>query len=192
MKLYFIILIYIFTFTSCTPNSESQNALKYNNTAISFATKNIDSAIYYFDKAIAMDSNYLLAYQNKANLLTSIGEYNKALAQVNILSSKLENSETYKMKGLLNDLTSQKTIATENYAKSIVLIDDEVKRVNDFLKYKKLYQKGTMYLLLNKNQEGIDLIQTYSRQANISDARKDSIIQFQNNREELLKILILP
>lgn len=186
------VIVVILLLNSCRPNIASQEAVRYNNIAISFAKTNTDSAIHYFDKAIEMDSNYHLAYQNKANVLIAAKQYIEALNEVNTLSSKIENSETYKMKGLLYSLTDDSIKARESYINAIEYMDEEVKRVNDFLKYQKLFQKGTMYLLLGKNKEGIELINKYSSKTNIPSSRKDSILLFQNNKEELLKILIQP
>lgn len=191
-KFFLNIIFATLVLNSCRPNTGAQEAVRFNNIAISYAKQNIDSAIYYFDKAIQMDSNYLLAYQNKANVLIAAKQYNEALQEVNILSSKVANSETYKMKGLLYALTNDSIKAKENYIQAIEHIDEEVKRVNDFLKYQKLFHKGTIYLLLNQNKEGIDLIEKYSKKTNIASTRKDSIVTFQNDKEELIKILIQP
>lgn len=182
----------ILLLASCQRNTSTKESINYNNLAIKWSTTSTDSALYYFDKAIEADSSYLLAYQNKANLLTSLGNYGEALQQVEILSSKIENSETYKMKGLLNDLIGNHQIAQDNYLSAISEIDEEIKRVNDFAKYKKLLDKGTLYLLIDKPIEGTKLINLYHKKANIADSRKDSLIQFQQNKQTLLKLLIQP
>ena len=96
------------------------------------------------------------------------------------------------MKGILYDLNQDSSAATANYLKAITQIDNEVKRINDFAKYKKLYDKGTLYLLLNRTGVGIDLIKKYSKKANIADSRKDSLVQFSTNKDQLIHILIRP
>lgn len=186
------LFIILFLFTACQQAAKTKEAINYNNRAINYSKTNADSALYYFDKAIATDSTYLLAYQNKANLLISMADYKQALVAVDILSSKLENAETLKMKGILHDLNTENKQALENYQKAIVQIDEEVKRVNDFIKYQKLYTKGTLYLLLNKTAEGANLMEKYSEKAAIPVTRRDSVLRNKDNKEELLKILIQP
>jgi len=187
-----IVFATIILFTSCHGSNQTQEAIEANNRAIAFSTSNPDSAIHYFDKAIAADSTYLLAYQNKVNFFISIEDYQQALETAQILSNRLENSEITKMIALLHDITGNSEEATTNYLKTIDLIDKEVKRVNDFVKYQKLYSKGTIHLLLNETKEGIQLIKQYSEKANIPSSRKDSILRFTTNRDSLLQIFLLP
>ncbi|MCI0920854.1 tetratricopeptide repeat protein [Sphingobacterium rhinopitheci] len=190
-KLTIIITGYLMLY-SCKPSNRSNEAIYLNNQAIKHIETNSDSAIYYFDKAIAQDPNYLLSYQNKANLLIKIKDYESALKVVDQLSKKMESSDIYQMKGILYDLNQDSSAATANYLKAITKIDNEVKRINDFAKYKKLYDKGTLYLLLNRTGVGIDLIKKYSKKANIADSRKDSLVQFSTNKDQLIHILIRP
>ena len=190
-KLTIIITGYLMLY-SCKPSNRSNEAIYLNNQAIKHIETNLDSAIYYFDKAIAQDPNYLLSYQNKANLLIKIKDYESALKVVDQLSKKMESSDIYQMKGILYDLNQDSSAATANYLKAITQIDNEVKRINDFAKYKKLYDKGTLYLLLNRTGVGIDLIKKYSKKANIADSRKDSLVQFSTNKDQLIHILIRP
>jgi len=190
-KLTIIITGYLMLY-SCKPSNRSNEAIYLNNQAIKHIETNSDSAIYYFDKAIAQDPNYLLSYQNKANLLIKIKDYESALKVVDQLSKKMESSDIYQMKGILYDLNQDSSAATANYLKAITQIDNEVKRINDFAKYKKLYDKGTLYLLLNRTGVGIDLIKKYSKKANIADSRKDSLVQFSTNKDQLIHILIRP
>lgn len=178
--------------SSCQPSKQTKEAIRYNNRAIEFSTTNLDSAIYYFDKAIATDSSYLLALQNKANLYISLGYNQEALAAVNSLASKTKNTQTYIIKGMLHDLLQERTLAMENYKIAISKIDYEIKKVNDAVKYKKLYDKGTLYLLMDKRKQGIHLITKYSLKANIANTKKDSLIQFQENKEMLLNMLLKP
>lgn len=185
----FLFLLFII---ACNQSSHTRDAVDANNRAITLAKINPDSSIYYFDKAIQADSNYLLSYQNKANFLISIGDYKKALETVHLFSTKIENSNITKMKGLLYDLTNDTSLANRNYLQTTVLIEEEIKRVNDFIKYQKLYEKGTIYLLLDKTQIGVDLIEKYSTKANIPNSRKDSILSVKNDRKALVEILILP
>lgn len=187
------IIIVLFLFLqSCNQDTAKEELYTLNKQGVKYSSTNVDSALYYFDKVITLDSNYFLSYQNKANLLIKIKAYKSALKVVDELSLRLENSDIYQMKGILNDLNRDSTLARENYLKAISQIDTEVKRVNDFVKYKKLYEKGMLYLLLNRTDEGLALIKQYSKKTNISDARMDSIVHFQNNREELLHIAINP
>lgn len=190
-KLTIIITGYLMLY-SCKPSNRSNEAIYLNNQAIKHIETNSDSAIYYFDKVIAQDPNYLLSYQNKANLLIKIKDYESALKVVDQLSKKMESSDIYQMKGILYDLNQDSSAATANYLKAITQIDNEVKRINDFAKYKKLYDKGTLYLLLNRTGVGIDLIKKYSKKANIADSRKDSLVQFSTNKDQLIHILIRP
>lgn len=187
------IIIVLFLFLqSCNQDTAKEELYTLNKQGVKYSSTNVDSALYYFDKVITLDSNYFLSYQNKANLLIKIKAYKSALKVVDELSLRLENSDIYQMKGILNDLNRDSTLARENYLKAISQIDTEVKRVNDFVKYKKLYEKGMLYLLLNRTDEGLALIKQYSKKTNISDARMDSIVHFQNNREELLHIALNP
>ena len=177
---------------SCTSNDVQKQAVAYNNKAISYSDSNLDSALFYFDKAIKADSTYLLSYQNKTNLYTKIGNYESALQTLEMLSQKINNSEINKMKGLLNDLLDNSEKAKIFYDKSIAQIDEESKRVNDFEKYKKLYSKGTLFLLQGKEKDGLQLIDEYYKKANISTVRKDSVVAFMGNKQDLLKLLINP
>lgn len=75
----------------------SQLAKKYNDSALLIyqKTKNSDSAINYFKKAIVTDSNYINSYENILPYLTGCKRYNEAEIIVNKLIILTDKNESY-------------------------------------------------------------------------------------------------
>ncbi len=58
--------------------------------------KNYSTAIYFFNKAIQIDSKYWLAYQERAHAYTQSGDYQKAMSDFNlVLKNEPENPSCY-------------------------------------------------------------------------------------------------
>ena len=96
------ILTPFFTYSCKSQNERTEHnpkAIELNNKAGRFYQNgNYDSALIYYDKAIALDKNYYLPHSNKVNIYLSNKEFKKALfesEQVNKIKPDLAEGWTY-------------------------------------------------------------------------------------------------
>lgn len=117
------------------PRSE---AIEKNNLAIRIYTQyrgNNDSlqlAIAYLDEAIAIDSTYLLAYVNKAQIQCQIGNAMNAVNTMNIACMKKPNDRTYLTgKGFYQDIAGEKDEAQNSYKQALAIYNRLIQEYPD-------------------------------------------------------------
>lgn len=113
-------------------------AVEKNNQAIKLYMqyrRNNDSlqvAIGYLNEAIAIDSTYLLAYVNKAQIQCQIGDATGAINTINIVCMKEPNNRYYlTAKGLLQDIAGQKKEAQNSYKQALNIYNQLIKEYPD-------------------------------------------------------------
>lgn len=116
----------------------SPEAIENNDRGVELLVKyrgNMDSlrlAIAFFDQAIEMDSSYLLAYVNKAQVLCVMGEAKKAVATMDIVCRIKPNDRTYLFaKGLYQDVAGDKDSAQNSYKQSLGVYDRLIREYPD-------------------------------------------------------------
>lgn len=116
----------------------SPEAIENNDRGVELLVKyrgNMDSlrlAIAFFDQAIEMDSSYLLAYVNKAQVLCVMGEAKKAVATMDIVCRMKPNDRTYLFaKGLYQDVAGDKDSAQNSYKQSLGVYDRLIREYPD-------------------------------------------------------------
>lgn len=101
MKYLIILLMIIPILSSCNHEDLRSKAIYYNNLANEIYMKNsaeddsINKAVQYFDKAISLDSSYLLAQFNKLQLLKSSGRYQDAIEFINKIQPRFGREVDY-------------------------------------------------------------------------------------------------
>lgn len=131
LKITFTIVLLIFV-SSCKDAKEKvdQECITFNNKGTAHLTRNdfdpenpgsIDSALYYFDKAIQCDSNLFVPYFSKLGILTSKKEFSKALSWISLMKEKFKGDENRfdDYKGALFELLQQKDSAMKYYISSL-------------------------------------------------------------------------
>ena len=128
IKFSFLILI----LASCSKNDKNANfnpdAVKLNDEAVELGNLHkYDSAIVVFDKAIALDSTYYLAYGNKAAVYSAMKEYKKALFEVERqVKAKPDFAEGWISAATLSDKTGDSIKAKIYYQKSLDLYNQRI------------------------------------------------------------------
>jgi beta-lactamase regulating signal transducer with metallopeptidase domain/tetratricopeptide (TPR) repeat protein len=113
---------------------------------------NADSALFWVNKAIAIDSTNLLALQNKAGIMIRKNKHEEALnlyskcAEINP-----ESAETWGMMGMLNDYLGKTEEAARCYSQTIALYNRQMES-GDKQKIHNAKVNKAMVLLMN-NQE---------------------------------------
>lgn len=80
--------------------------------------------IEYFDKAIAIDSSYTLAYTDKAKNINRLGNIDAALQVLSqAQKTNLESPELYVIRGFLNEKSGRKDSANSCYKTTLVYYD---------------------------------------------------------------------
>lgn len=116
----------------------SLEAIEDNDRGVELLVKyreNMDSlrlAVDFFDQAIEVDSSYLLAYVNKAQVLCVMGEAKKAIATMDIVCGMKPNDRTYLFaKGLYQDVAGDKDLAQNSYKQSLAVYDRLIREYPD-------------------------------------------------------------
>lgn len=126
-----IMLLTLITFYSCAQKNEKrEQAMKLNDEAMSLSLGKDDSislkkSIKLLDKAITIDSTYLLAYSNKVSILFQLKNYNEAIRTLNKMSDISEkNAFIYMMKGIAYKKIGYNEIADSNLMSAFKLSSD--------------------------------------------------------------------
>jgi len=157
MKQTIIFLFIIFILISCNQKRHDEfdlKAIEFNRKACEyFKEANYDSAFVYYDKAIAVDSNYYLPHINKAEIYLLEKEYELALEECELsLKKKPELAEGWTFAGMLYDFLGVSEKAMSCYLKSIEIYDSRIcdPEKSHTLETNKLNKAITLLLIENK------------------------------------------
>ncbi len=124
--------------------------------------ENFDSALYYLDKAIKIDTTYYVAYGNKCTVYCALKDFRNALLEIQKeIAVKPDLAEAWAFEGMLNDKLSDTLNANKCYKKSIEMFDE---RIRDPSKQKYLYE--------NKLNRAISLILMGQEEAGRRELKK--------------------
>jgi len=108
-------------------------AISYNNRAAKhLQAENYDSALVLINKALDVDSNYIVGYANKISIYMKLKDYKNAL----IISDKAlkidpDYAEGYLEAGTICDIMGDSTRAFDYYKKGIVYYDKRISNPKD-------------------------------------------------------------
>lgn len=110
-------------------------AIKFDKKGLDFtglANKNIDSAFYYFDKAIEIDPNYSNPHSNKANLYIELGNEQNALSELKIVTElNPDLAEAWIQYGMALDYYGQKDESKLAYGRGIKIFNERIETCSD-------------------------------------------------------------
>jgi len=107
------------------PHQDSINNLLY------------DSALFYFNKAVSIDSLYILAHTNKADVLRRRGELHEALTVLNLVE-KIDPSlaEAIMAQGFLLEKMDNYGLSQNKYKKALSVFENRLEEDPSFSKIK--------------------------------------------------------
>jgi tetratricopeptide (TPR) repeat protein len=131
MKSGLVIFLLIFLSFSCNRNRKpyQTSAIELNNKASELIIQSkSDSALILLEKAIEIDENYFVAYQNMSSIYCSKQEYSFAInAMEKVVELKPEHAESQTFLGVLYDYTNQTENAKSSYLKALSLYNNRLK-----------------------------------------------------------------
>lgn len=129
---------------SCSSNCEEikkdnivikPEALEFNKKGLEFtglANENMDSAFYYFNKAIEIDPNYSIPHSNKANLYIELGDEQNALSELKIVTELNPNlAEAWIQYGMALDYYGQKDESKLAYGRGVKIFNEKIETCSD-------------------------------------------------------------
>lgn len=185
-----IIYLVLLCCIGCSSASHKKEAIDLNNKATKLFISNPDSALILFDKAIALDSSYHLAIQNKANLLIHQLKYAEALSAVQQLLAQKEYPEAWQMKGmLLTKLGKTPEDAEAAYKKALAI---QQKRLDTSSTNKKAMENMSIaltYFLLGDTSKAKTLIVENKGGAR-DQGLGDSILHNLANKQKIIDFIL--
>lgn len=161
-KLSSLILISIgLALTQCRSQEKktayNPEAIRLNSKATAFITaQNYDSALFYLDKAISIDSTYYTAYGNKCGVYCALKDFQKALTESQkAIAVKPDLAEGWTFAGMLYDKLGDTLNAIKCYRKSIELFDERISNPakQKFLEANKL-NRALSLILMGQEETG--------------------------------------
>lgn len=189
------ILIIIFIFASCHSQPKKKKvynpkAIELNNKGAEFIkVQKIDSAIFYFDKALEIDSAYDVAYENKCNIYSSRKDFKTALEVSEKANSNIPDfAEGWFYSGLLEDKLGDSLKAIECYKQSIKIFDERISNADNpkSIKANKL-NRAIAYILIGQENKGRNAIKELLKN-DPSDAFIEEFTKL--NKDEIVKRLL--
>ena len=125
------------TFQSCKKQKKeivyNPKAIEMYNKAFSYEISDKkDSALIFYDKAIALDKTYYVPHTNKALIYAYKNQYEKAIFETEmVIKKKPDLAESFVYLGLLYDKIGKTEKAKKNYEKSIDLFNDRIENTED-------------------------------------------------------------
>jgi len=190
-----ITFLFLTILAACRENSEVNHVINpearlLNDSAIAIikSSKNEDyqKAILLLEKAIAIDSNYVRAYQNKLSFETKLEQYDKALVTSKYINKlRPENPDFLLMTGVLSEKTGDTVSSIQYFEKSLTLYNKildtmSLKKPNYFVV--QMY-KGINLILLNHPAEGNKILKSlYDNQAN--EMYREALKPFLNSSKQ--------
>jgi tetratricopeptide (TPR) repeat protein len=121
-----------FFLTQCYGQGNKMNynpkAIELNNKAADYLQfQNYDSALFYLDKAIELDSSCYVAYSNKGAIYCTLKNYRKALIETKkVLVIKPDLAEAWVIAGMLSDKIGDTLHAPAFYKTSIEIFERRI------------------------------------------------------------------
>ena len=154
------ILFYVLVFLTALSSHGQKTlykplAIEFNNKAVDLmVVQDYDSALFYLNQAIKVDSSYYVAYGNKSSIYCTLKDFRKALVEVQRqISAKPDLAEAWTFGGILFDKLGDTINAILYYKKSIEIFDARIKNTND-----------KKYLDANKMNRAVSLILMWQEQ----------------------------
>ncbi len=132
IKLLLITIVFGFLIISCN-NTDSNKAIMLNNKGSKYLSDwNYDSALFYFNKALEIDSTYFLPRINIVNVCYQKDDYKKAIDEcLKISNNNPEITWIWFLKGLYQDKIFQSLKAKESYAKAVSSMGSQLSEISD-------------------------------------------------------------
>lgn len=189
MKPFYYILSILLCF-GCQHSPYKKEAIKLNNQATQLFLSNPDSALLLFDKATALDTNYHLPIQNKANLLIGLDRFEEALATIEQLIAKKEYAEAWQMKGMLLDKLGQKPKeAHRAYQKSLSVQQERLTTIPESKKAMENMSIAITYFLMADTSKAKTLILENKNQVR-DFGLGDSILKYMDDKKKIIDLIL--
>jgi tetratricopeptide (TPR) repeat protein len=203
MTLKFTIIFLLFGLFSCgqtiSKHTVNPYARKLNDSALRMTLQTNDScyqkAIFLFDQATAVDSNYFLAYWNKLVFQCQLKQYKKAvITSENLIRIRPIAPDLYFTRGGLYERINDTLSAKIDFQKALSLYDNILDTMSVGNRdYDMLFMnKAVDLIMLGEQIKGNELLkQLYDRQTD--EGYKDLTLSFMNkNRKEVLEMIDHP
>ncbi len=152
---------------SCTPVNLSQEdyqeeeyklqAIEFNNRArINAQYQRYESALMLYDKAIELDERYYNPHLGKRSIYVSLGEYEKALQESEmVIKKKPDLAEEWAFSGMLHEWLGDSVTAFQYYQKSIELYDDIISDPENSDEIARVrFNRAMSFILLGEDTKG--------------------------------------
>jgi tetratricopeptide (TPR) repeat protein len=188
---YLIFSILFLSIISCIKAQDNFNltSIKLNNLAIEkMKVEDYDTALVLFDEAIAIDSTYFIAYNNKVNCLVAMKDFSEAIKTQRLsLEIKPDLAEGYFFLGMLLDSFGDSVQATNCYYESIELFKYRILK-GESLGSNKL-NLATAYLFVGQTEKADSIFKKLKENENLEETIH--LIQ-SSSKENLLKQILGP
>ncbi len=182
MRIFLTILIFV-QGVSCskgqTDYKPNPKAVEQNLVALEYLIKSeYDTAIFIFDKAIAIDSLFDLPHRNKFRIYFKLKDFKNALIECEALTKLYPTTaDLWVMGGMIHERLGNKELARDHYLKGLELLEMDIKRetINSY-KGVLLCTKGITLILLDEEDEGRNII----KELIIANPDDDRIKRFSN------------
>lgn len=138
-------------------NLFNEKAIEYNDKGVKCAMINqIDSALYYYDKAIEIDESYHLPHSNKVQVYVKNKDYEKALLESQFVITKNPDfAEGWFFHGMITEWLGDSISASSHYKNSIEIF---TKRINSSFEHKdaNILNRAIAYLFIGEIEKGRD------------------------------------
>lgn len=154
--------------SSCSSKQKKVNpeAIVLNNQAMEIFNQTIfkplvesesklNEALFLLDKAISIDSNYLLAYNNKVNVELKLGNYNAALKTLDKIYEIDNNAETISLQGFIYEKTGQLDSANKKYIQAMKMYENQINQNPELVEPK----VARAFMLIFTENENVALIE---------------------------------
>ncbi len=195
-------LILIFLASCSAPvKKEAYNpkAIELNNKAVQLMQRSQnDSALVLFDQAIELDPAYYLPHSNKTGIYISKKEFDKALAEIEmVIKKKPDFAQGWTIAGLLHEKLGDSISALKYYQKSVELFDGEIQNPEKKEQIKAIRLNRAISLVLAGNEkEGKEELEKLKAENPadtiinelIKPGRQDYLNLFFGNERQVLKM----
>lgn len=181
------------TVESTSESSFDSTAVLYNGKGtLFFAEGDVDSALYYYNLSIQLDSSYHSPHSNKCQLFLKSKNYQSALSESKVVLIKNPGlAEAWAFTGMLYDFLSDSINARTHYLRSIEIFDNRIANTEDenFSRANRLNRAVSLLLLGNETEAHAELIDLKNTAPNDSEVMMiEGLLNF--NKEEYLNEVI--
>ncbi|MPM06950.1 hypothetical protein SDC9_53254 [bioreactor metagenome] len=132
-------------------------AIEFNNKAVVLMTQDeCDSALFYFDKAIEADSNYMPPHSSKSKIYVINGQYDLALNETeSAIKIKPDQAEAWAFAGVIIEFKGDTLKAKDYFKKSIEIFDARISNpdMSNFI-FANKFNRAISLILLGNEKEG--------------------------------------